>query len=92
MRINCPYCGPRENGEFSYLGDASPTRPALEKGVDAMFDYVYMRDNVAGQMQEFWYHGGGCRAWLKVTRNTSTHEISAVEAAPGAGASKVGRR
>ena len=28
--------------------------------------------------QELWYHGGGCRAWLVVTRNTRTHEISDV--------------
>ena len=27
MRIACPFCGPRENGEFSYLGDAKPKRP-----------------------------------------------------------------
>ena len=66
MRIACPYCGPRENGEFSYLGDAKPQRPALAAGEEAMFDYVFLRDNVAGEMQELWYHGGGCRAWLKV--------------------------
>jgi len=92
MRIACPFCGPRENGEFTCLGDAKPQRPPLEAGEEAMFDYVFLRDNFAGEMQELWYHGGGCRAWLKVTRNTLTHEISAVEAAPGAGAAKVGRR
>ena len=37
-------------------------------------------------MNEYWYHGGGCRSWLKVARNTLTHEITSVEAAPGAGA------
>ncbi len=92
MRIACPYCGPRENGEFSYLGDATPQRPSLDDGVDAMLDYVFLRDNIAGEMQELWYHGGGCRAWLKVTRSTLTHEISAVEAARGAGALKVAKR
>ena len=40
-------------------------------------------------MEELWYHGGGCRAWLKVRRNTVTHEIFSVEAAAGAGAAKV---
>ena len=39
---------------------------------------------------EYWYHGGGCRAWLKVGRNTLTHEIKSVEPAAGAGAAKVG--
>ncbi|TIW38046.1 MAG: sarcosine oxidase subunit delta, partial [Mesorhizobium sp.] len=24
MRIVCPFCGERELGEFSYLGDAKP--------------------------------------------------------------------
>jgi heterotetrameric sarcosine oxidase delta subunit len=96
MRINCPYCGTRDVGEFSYLGDASLRRPELvvdESGAvaagveDAFFEHVYMRDNPAGEMDEYWYHSGGCRAWLVVTRNTLTHTISSVRAAPGAGAS-----
>ncbi|MDQ2634471.1 MAG: sarcosine oxidase subunit delta [Pseudomonadota bacterium] len=89
MRIACPFCGPRENGEFSYLGDARPQRPAPGASEDAVYDYVYLRDNIAGEMEELWYHSGGCRSWLKVRRNTVTHEIFSVEAAAGAGASKV---
>lgn len=92
MRITCPFCGARELGEFSYLGDAAPRRPAYASEVadiapgaeDAFFDYVFLRDNPAGELREFWYHGGGCRAWLVVTRNTLTHEIAAVGPAPGA--------
>ncbi|KUM23392.1 sarcosine oxidase subunit delta [Mesorhizobium loti] len=90
MRIVCPFCGERELGEFTYLGDAKPQRPAADAGENAVYDYVYLRDNIAGDMSEHWYHGGGCRAWLKVTRNTLTHEISSVEPAAGAGAAKVG--
>ncbi|MDX8515656.1 sarcosine oxidase subunit delta [Mesorhizobium captivum] len=90
MRIVCPFCGERELGEFTYLGDAKPQRPAADAGEDAVYDYVYLRDNIAGAMSEHWYHGGGCRAWLKVMRNTLTHEISSVEPAAGAGAAKVG--
>ena len=26
-------------------------------------------------MREYWHHGGGCRAWLVVDRDTLTHEI-----------------
>ncbi|MEW9834703.1 sarcosine oxidase subunit delta [Mesorhizobium marinum] len=89
MLIACPFCGPRENGEFTYLGDAKPKRPEPDAGADAFHDYVYLRDNVAGEMDELWYHGGGCRSWLKVRRNTMTHEISSVEPAAGAGAAKV---
>ncbi|MBA3449464.1 MAG: sarcosine oxidase subunit delta [Pseudaminobacter sp.] len=93
MRIACPFCGERESGEFTYLGDAKPKRPAMvaldaERAGedDSFYDYVYLRDNVAGDMSEYWYHGGGCRSWLVVGRNTITHEISSVEPAPGAGA------
>ncbi|PSJ60659.1 sarcosine oxidase subunit delta [Pseudaminobacter soli (ex Li et al. 2025)] len=98
MRIACPFCGERENGEFTYLGDAKPKRPfvaVIEDGKgaegeqDAFYEYVYLRDNVAGEMSEYWYHGGGCRSWLVVKRNTLTHEILSVAAAPGTGAAVV---
>ncbi|WP_192365504.1 sarcosine oxidase subunit delta [Mesorhizobium mediterraneum] len=86
MRIVCPFCGERDLGEFTCLGDAKPVRPAANASEDDVFDYVYLRDNVAGAMSEHWYHGGGCRAWLKIARNTLTHEISSVEPAAGVGA------
>ena len=67
MRIACPFCGERELGEFTYLGDAAPKRPSAfvadggeqPDAQDLFFDYVYLRDNVAGDMTEHWYHGGG---------------------------------
>lgn len=87
MRIECPYCGRRDQGEFIYLGDAGKQRPEPAAGEAAMFDYVYLRQNPAGWLRELWYHGTGCRAWLVVTRNVVTHEIREVTAAAGAGAS-----
>ena len=84
MRIVCPFCGERELGEFTYLGDAKPVRPVANASADEVFEYVYLRDNLAGAMSEYWYHGVGCRAWLKIARNTLTHEISSVEPAAGA--------
>lgn len=81
MRIVCPYCGERGNEEFSYLGDASPLRPE-PSGADAprkFAEYVYLRDNRCGLHRELWYHTGGCRSWLVVTRDTMTHEITRVE-------------
>ncbi len=80
MRIPCPYCGPRGNDEFSYLGDAKVRRPdpALPDAEQTFHDYVYLRENPSGVHRELWYHRGGCRAWLVVTRNTRTHEIGDV--------------
>ena len=76
MRIACPFCGPRENGEFSYLGDAKPKRPGPDAGEEAVYEYVYLRDNPAGAHNEWWYHANGCRQWVKVERNTLTHAIA----------------
>lgn len=77
MRIDCPYCGSRDSGEFVYRGDATPTRPT-SSDTAAFVDYAYIRDNVAGWMDEHWYHLHGCRQWLKVRRNTLSHEIHSV--------------
>lgn len=86
MRIDCPHCGERDQGEFTVLGDASPRRPPASAGQQAMFDYVYLRDNAAGPHRELWYHGLGCRAWLEVTRDTRTHHVIAVAACARDGA------
>jgi sarcosine oxidase subunit delta len=75
MRIPCPFCGPRDSQEFVYRGDASCTRPDPADGEEAFFDYVYLRDNVAGEMREHWYHASGCRNWIEVARDTRTHAI-----------------
>ena len=77
MRIHCPFCGERDVSEFSYLGDATVMRPdpASPDADTAFFEAVYLRDNPAGPHDELWYHGSGCRSWLRVRRNTRTHEI-----------------
>ena len=81
MRIPCPYCGDRDVHEFSYRGDATPVRPAADGSVEAFHSYVYIRRNPAGVISEHWYHGGGCRNWLVVVRNTVTHEIQSARLA-----------
>jgi methylglutamate dehydrogenase subunit B len=82
MRIHCPHCGERDVQEFTYLGDASKVRPdGPNAAYDAVYEYVYQRDNPAGPHREYWYHASGCRSWLVVTRNTATHAIMRVELA-----------
>ena len=77
MLIPCPWCGPRNQIEFTYGGDAMLRRPAPDAPEAAWVDYVYLRDNPRGPHDELWYHGAGCRSWFKVRRNTRTHEIIA---------------
>ncbi len=81
MRIPCPYCGDRDAQEFVYRGDASPRRPDTDEG---FAEYVYLRDNIAGEMSEHWYHAQGCRNWLIVIRDTRTHRITSAALAKGA--------
>jgi methylglutamate dehydrogenase subunit B len=78
VRIPCPYCGSRDLSEFVYLGDAAPKRPdpAAENAAELFYEYVYLRENPAGPIQELWYHSSGCRSWLLVSRNTRTHDIA----------------
>ncbi len=79
MRIPCPHCGERGHEEFSYLGAAGLVRPAPDAPLEAWNDYVHLRRNPAGAHRELWHHAHGCRRWLVVTRNISTHEISGAE-------------
>ncbi|MGR3760174.1 sarcosine oxidase subunit delta [Roseobacteraceae bacterium NS-SX3] len=84
MRITCPLCGERDRREFYYKG-AALERPGGDAGLDAWHAHVHLRENPAGPLEELWYHEMGCGAWLKVTRNTATHEILAAELASEAG-------
>lgn len=84
MIINHPLLGPRDAAEFVYLGDAALIdRPDWRgKGaVERFYEYLYLRDNPAGEHRELWFHEQGDRSWLVVTRNTLTHDISKVELA-----------
>ena len=84
MIINRPLLGPRDAQEFTYLGDAALiNRPdwQAEDAAEQFYAYQYLRDNPAGEHRELWFHEGGDRSWLVVTRNTVTHEISNVELA-----------
>jgi sarcosine oxidase subunit delta len=83
IRIDCPYCGVRDETEFDYRGDATVQRPAADATPDAFHDYVYTRGNPRGWHLEWWHHAAGCRQFLKVLRHTMTHEVRAVATATG---------
>jgi methylglutamate dehydrogenase subunit B len=78
MRIPCPFCGERDLGEFAYYGDTTGRPdPAAPDAPRQFYEAVYLRDNPAGRHDELWYHASGCRSWLRVTRDTRTHEMLA---------------
>lgn len=85
LLITCPYCGPRDESEFSFGGEASIVRPKDPDAVsDAEWaDYLFMRGNTRGRQAEQWWHAHGCRRWFLVERDTVTYRIHAVRTLNG---------
>ena len=80
MRIICVNCGERDIREFYYRGAANDLgRPMLEGSLSDWHAFLHLRDNVAGEIRDLWYHEKGCNSWLIVTRNTITHAITRTE-------------
>ena len=75
FQIRCPYCGPRDEPEFKYGGQAHVAYPADPDALtdEQWADFLFMRDNPKGVWRERWMHAAGCRRWFNVVRNTSTH-------------------
>jgi sarcosine oxidase subunit delta len=75
--IKCPYCGKREQEEFTCGGEAHIARPKNppELTDDQWADYLFIRQNNKGIQFERWNHAFGCRQWFNVARNTATDEI-----------------
>ena len=90
LSIPCPWCGERSQVEFAYGGDAAVKRPADPAATSdqAWHDYVFVRDNPKGPLEELWYHAAGCRRFFKVRRDTVTHAILGAAPVDGAGPEK----
>ena len=72
--LNCPLNGPRNISEFVWGGEvkAMPD-PALSRD-RAWADYVFLEDNKAGLVREWWCHVA-TSFWFIAERNTVTDEI-----------------
>lgn len=75
LLIDCPHCGPRDETEFRYGGQAGIACPTGETTDAEWAAYVFFRDNPKGWFRERWFHQHGCRTWFDVERHTVTHEI-----------------
>jgi sarcosine oxidase subunit delta len=80
LLIECPWCGPRGELEFSFGGPSHVERPGPPESVsdETWAKYLHTRDNPKGLHLERWRHTHGCRQWFNVARDTVTHRISAV--------------
>jgi sarcosine oxidase subunit delta len=77
--IKCPWCGERDQSEFTAHGEAHIARPEKpsELSEEQWGDYVFFRSNVKGIHYERWVHAHGCRRWFNAVRNTLTDSIHA---------------
>ncbi|WP_157247929.1 sarcosine oxidase subunit delta [Nonomuraea typhae] len=74
MLIDCPHCGPRDENEFRYGGQADLAY-APDAGDEEWAAFLFMRDNPKGWFHERWFHVHGCRTWFSLLRHTVTHEM-----------------
>jgi heterotetrameric sarcosine oxidase delta subunit len=77
LRIPCPYCGVRDEPEFTFGGPSHLTRPPPTASDEIWTRYLFTRENPAGINLERWLHASGCGRWFNLARNTITHEILA---------------
>lgn len=77
LLIPCQYCGPRNETEFKYGGQAGIAYPADPDVLTdaAWVEYLFLRDNPKGRWRERWVHTAGCRRWFDLERDTLTNEI-----------------
>ena len=94
LLIDCPYCGPRDEEEFSCGGEAHIMRPPADAELtDRQFgEYLFLRDNPKGLFLERWHHSAGCRRWFNMLRDTVSHDIIEIYAMGSTPKSKLGKQ
>ena len=72
LRIRCPWCGERDEVEFSSGGQARVVYPVDPAAIsdEEWSQYLFVRDNPRGAFRERWVHTHGCRRWFELERDT----------------------
>jgi len=80
LQINCPWCGVRDEDEFSCGGQSHIIRAPNPATIsDQQWSaYLFDRVNPKGISLERWRHTYGCRQWFNLARDTVSHQIVAV--------------
>ncbi|NIR29825.1 MAG: sarcosine oxidase subunit delta [Gammaproteobacteria bacterium] len=72
--MHCPLNGPRNISEFTYGGEVTSMPDPRDCTDEEWADYVFLRENRAGQVREWWYHNA-TSYWFIAERDTATDEI-----------------
>ena len=80
LLIECPYCGPRNEVEFHYGGEAHVPYPEDPSALSdhEWSEYLFYRANPKGILAERWQHSAGCRKWFNALRDTRTYRFEQV--------------
>ena len=80
LLISCPNCGPRDETEFHYGGQAHVAYPADPHSLSdkEWAQFLFYRDNDRGAFAERWSHSLGCRKWFNAIRDTVTYDFTAI--------------
>src|SRR3546814_20736569 len=78
MKIDCPFCGPRDELEFKCGGQSHVQRPDLSASDGEWAEYLSVRENPKGWHFERWLHAAGCRQWFNIARHNVTPELATV--------------
>ncbi|WP_158970560.1 sarcosine oxidase subunit delta [Chachezhania sediminis] len=76
QRFTCPFCGLRDEREFSFAGESGKTRPDTAAEVsDADWSaYLFTGTNPRGRTDEIWVHTP-CQEYFRMIRDTVTMEV-----------------
>ncbi len=82
LLISCPYCGERDESEFSY-GGPSAKYPAMNSStsIEKWHRTIHLPGSSQKVLREYWYHESGCEQWIEINRDIDSHEITLVSGA-----------
>ncbi|HEX2246603.1 MAG TPA: sarcosine oxidase subunit delta [Arthrobacter sp.] len=80
LLIECPWCGPRDETEYHYGGQAHVAYPEDPNQLsdEEWAKFLFYRANPKGLFAERWVHSTGCRRWFNAVRDTVSYDIKAV--------------
>ncbi len=77
QRFPCPFCGPRDEREFHFAGEADKDRPDTTQDIsdEAWADYLFNCKNSCGPTREIWVHFP-CQEYFIMERDTVTMSVA----------------